>query len=170
VTVRAVFAFEGNDVAVFRTVDEAAGHAEVDDIEAMAYFTDDGTKLVAAPDGSGVSLQVSPENQIDDLLARLRHTAAATDLSLPEGYADDPMSYARAFRPGGWHSLPKATRRARKRPAMSGYSFPLLLLVGAIVGLASGLIGSVAGLGSTWVALAAVVVMIPAINVFARKP
>jgi hypothetical protein len=165
-----VFAFEGNDVAVFRTVGEAAADAEVDDIDTMAYFTDDGTKLVAAPDGSGVSLQVSPENQIDDLLARLRHTAAATDLSLPEGYADDPMSYARAFRPGGWHSLPKATRRARKRPAMSGYSFPLLLLVGAIVGLASGLIGSVVGLGSIWVALAAVVVMVPAINLFARKP
>jgi hypothetical protein len=165
-----VFAFEGNDVAVFRTVGEAAADAEVDDIDTMADFTDDGTKLVAAPDGSGVSLQVSPENQIDDLLARLRHTAAATDLSLPEGYADDPMSYARAFRPGGWHSLPKATRRARKRPAMSGYSFPLLLLVGAIVGLASGLIGSVVGLGSIWVALAAVVVMVPAINLFARKP
>jgi hypothetical protein len=165
-----VFAFEGIDVAVFRTVGEAAADAEVDDIETMAYFTDDGTKLVAAHDGSGVRLQASPENQIDDLLARLRHTAAATDLSLPEGYADDPMSYARAFRPGGWHSLPKATRRARKRPAMSGYSFPLLLLVGAIVGLASGLIGSVVGLGSIWVALAAVVVMVPAINLFARKP
>jgi hypothetical protein len=169
VTVRAVFAFEGNDVAVFRTVGEAASHAEVYDTDASAYFTDDGTKLVAAQDGSGVSLQPAPGNQFDDLLARLRHTAAATDMSLPDGYADDPMSYARAFRPGGWHSLPKATRRARKRPAMSGYSFPMLLLVGSIVGLASGLIGSVAGLGSTWVALAAIVVMVPAINVFARK-
>jgi hypothetical protein len=170
VTVRAVFGFEGEDVAVFRTVDEAASHAEVYDIGATAYFTDDGTKLVEAPNGSGVSLQAAPENQLDDLLVRLRHAAAATDLSLPEGYADDPMSYARAFRPGGWHSLPKAARRTRKGPAMSGYSFPLLLLVGAIVGLASGLIGTVAGLGSTWVALAAVVVMVPAINVFARKP
>jgi hypothetical protein len=167
VAIRAVFAFEGNDVAVFRTVGEAAANAEAD--EAMAYFTDDGTQLVAAPNGSEVSLQAAPENQIDDLLARLRQTAAVMDLSLPEGYADDPMSYARAFRPGGWHGLPKATRRARKRPAMSGYSFPLLLLVGAIVGLASGLIGTVVGLGSTWVALVAVVVMIPAINVFARK-
>jgi hypothetical protein len=169
VTVRAVFGFEGNDVAVFRTVGEAASHAAVDDIEATTYFTDDGTKLLAAPDGSRVSLHAAPDNQIDDLLARLRQTAAVTDVSLPEEYADDPMSYARAFRPGGWHSVPKATRRARKRPAMTGYSFPLLVLVAAIVGLASGLIGAVAGLGSTWVAIGAVVVMVPAINVFARK-
>jgi hypothetical protein len=168
-TVRAVFGFEGNDVAVFRTVGEAASHAEVYDVEATTYFTDDGTPLLAAQDGSKVSLQAAPDNQIDVLLARLRQTAAVTDVSLPDGYADDPMSYARAFRPGGWHSVPKTTRRARQRPAMSGYSFPLLLLVGAIVGLASGLIGSFAGIGSTWVALAAVVVMIPAINVFARK-
>jgi hypothetical protein len=53
---------------------------------------------------------------------------------------------------------------------MSGYSVPLLVLVAAIVGLACGLVGALVGIGSTWLALVAVVLMVPAINVFARKP
>jgi hypothetical protein len=89
-----IFVIDGGDVMVFRSVAEAEGGTEVQDIDSFRYFDAEGTVLEATADGYRVRLTPSadrrPEELHAQLVAYLRHPRVGIDPVL----AKDPHRLA----------------------------------------------------------------------------
>jgi hypothetical protein len=89
-----IFVIDGGDVMVFRSVAEAEGGTEVQDIDSFRYFDAEGTVLEATDDGYRVRLTPSADRRPEELHAQLdaylRHPRVGIDPAL----ARDPHRLA----------------------------------------------------------------------------
>jgi hypothetical protein len=95
VAIRAVFVCDGGDLSVYRTIEVAAAHVEVYDLDVLSFFADDGTVLQGTSDEQRVRLTLTSERRPDELRERLQAFLPA--VGLDRGLADDPVSAAQAL-------------------------------------------------------------------------
>ena len=92
---RALIAFgRDDDVAVFRSLDEASGWMEAPDVDAgeyVALFTDSGIVVHASTEADRVVLTITDERVETGLRARIREYQRRTGASESE----DPLEFAR---------------------------------------------------------------------------
>ncbi len=106
--VHAVFVFEGGDLAVFPSLEKAAGSVEAIDVENDEYdfFGDDGTLLRPEVQGLQVMLHVTDKQRPVELRERLREYLAHPRVALDATLADDPVAAAQVILQAGWGRRP----------------------------------------------------------------
>lgn len=88
-----VFVVDGHDIELYPDAESAAAEIEGYDAANLEYWGADGTVFdarVEGPEWGRVSLHVTPENRLDELLRLLRAEATARGISLPADLPDDP--------------------------------------------------------------------------------
>lgn len=102
--IRAVFVFEGHDVSVHPSIDDAAAHLEAIDVDngEFDYFTDDGTVLIGETVHGEVVLRPTQERKPAELRERLRRHIEYPTVDMDLSLADDPVAFAQAVLDRQW--------------------------------------------------------------------
>jgi hypothetical protein len=89
-----VLVLDGGDVSVFASIADAAGGAEVYDIDTLRYIDADGIVLHATADGYQVRLAPTAERQAEELRARLEAFLGDPRVGMDPALASDPRRVA----------------------------------------------------------------------------
>jgi hypothetical protein len=106
--VRAVFAFEGNDLSVHPSLESAASYVEAIDVNKgiHGFFAEDGTRLRAITDGYQVTLRPTADQRPDELRQRLVRYLSDPRVRLDAKLADDPLTAAQTILEREWSVRP----------------------------------------------------------------
>jgi hypothetical protein len=106
--VRAVFAFEGNDLSVHPSLESAASYVDAIDVNKGVhdFFAEDGTLLRATTDGYQVTLRPTADHRPDELRQRLVRYLSDPRVGLDAKLADDPLTAAQTISEREWSVRP----------------------------------------------------------------